>query len=482
MDFLVTADFQDPMLEAVGVAGYQWGSMLLETTALFQADGNTIVRTFAGAMRGVLPFDSDVEMRTALAILHELVHLKQDVGTGIGANDHLVLRDASLRLVSESRWLISRYNEPPYSKAAHEMLDELGDSPFTRQMRGDLAAVHASTIALRQLRGDTWLDAPTRRALLEAMGHQIPDGDLTRYSLRRLLESQAACSLYLHVSTSRASKIGNQIIEEQRHLWNPVLMDDSYFGGILDVARAIDAEISGQELSKGLLAYAAAVDWVVDFACAYPPPTLVASSEIDQALFDPVVRYLLALRVIVLMPFQETSLFMEAVAMRRWFDAEDIFAGYVPVSYPPLRETYESWVHELRPLAETSEWDAPLFQARIAMFEARLSHDQTGNLQLVFDSQVPIQVLVENAGIRGILWGKDLLDESMREALILRNTDRELLELFYGSGRYRCPYGRANICEDRLPECSAGISRFSQFPVEEQCLIRRQLQQVGYSI
>lgn len=474
--------FRDPVLESAGVAGYQWGSFLLETTALFQADGRTIVEAFAGAAGGTLPFDSAMQMRTALAILHELVHLKQDLGTGLGAHDHLVTRAASLRLLAESRWLITKYTNTPYHAVAEDMLKRFGPSPTWVQIREDLATLRTSTVGMRQLRGESWLVPATRHALSTALGAAIPDEDLLGYSLRGLLEGEAASGLYGQVATSRVSVVGKQLLEEYRTLWDPFDMGKEYYRTIIDVARAMGRDVDGSQLAKGLLVYTMLVEWAVDYACAYPPSSLLTQGQLDAHLFDPVVRFVLVLRAFALMPEAPAQSMLEALVSRRWAAVEQTVAEYVPIPYPTTTNIYKAWVGELQPLADGGEWDAPLLGLRLAMCKTRVAGGPMDALRLVFDSEVPIQLLVQNTGIRGILWGRHYYDDELKKALLLHNVDRELLGLFHGAGLYRCPYGRADLCDGRTPACSTGLVRVAQFPPEEQCGVRKNLMELGFAI
>jgi hypothetical protein len=466
------------------VAGYQWGSYILETTALFQADGQMITRAIAGAAAGTLPFESAMQMRTTLAVLHELVHLAQDVGTGIGAHDQVITRDPTSRIIDQGRWLITRHDDPPYRAVGERMLAQYTQRPWVIQLRSDLAILRDATVGLRQLRGKPWLMPGTRRVLDEMLGVQVPDEDLRLYSLRALLECQAASNVYRTVATSRVSDAGAMLLQqdEMKLLWMPELMGEEYYGPLLDIAQAFDRNIDEEGLAKGFLGYVLVLNWAVDLVCAYPPEGLACQLQIDGDLFNPVVRFILMLRAFTQMTDHHFQAIADALIQHEMSIAEEILANYMPVAYPTTQSVYEAWLQELQPLAASDEWDAPLFRMRMAMIKARLDGLPTGLPQAAM-SEVPIQTLVQNAGIRGILWGQDLIQEDMREALLLRNVDRELLNLIYeDEGRYRCPFGRAHVCPGRLPHCLSGLTRIDQFPSEDACEVRRYLHKLGYAI
>ena len=136
-----------------GIAAYTWGSLLLESSSLAPVNGASITRTLAAVSAGTLPADSPRDQRSAVSLLHQLIHLQQDLATGLGAWDHVTTREPYLRLATQSRWLVWPNHEPPYREVVEQSLRELGENAFTEQVRQDLVAISDSTIALRQLRG-----------------------------------------------------------------------------------------------------------------------------------------------------------------------------------------------------------------------------------------------------------------------------------------------------------------------------------------
>ncbi|OXM60475.1 hypothetical protein [Amycolatopsis vastitatis] len=474
--------FRDPTLEAVGVAGYRWGSFLLETTALFPVDGRGIVETFAGASALTLPFETDVRMRAAIALLHELVHLKQDLASGIGAHDHLVTRHAAPRLVEQSKWFFGKFDRQPYREAALRILADLDQASFTDQVRGDLAAVEDRTIGLRQLRGAAWRTPATSQVLTDMLGPNVELDNLSEHPLRRVLEAEAACETYLHVMRSKVSDIGVDLLHEREYLWNPILMGEDYSSGIISVALATDREVGSDQIRRGMRAYAALSSWIAEFAVAYPPPAILADWRLSRAYFDPVVRYLLALRALGDMSEPAYETLLEAVLDRRWDDFDDTLRAYMRVEYPSTRDIYTAWLDELEPLATGESWDAPLFALRTAMLRSRLSDTRETELGAVFTAQIPIQVIGTGTGLRGIMWGQQLYDDKLKRALLDWNVDRDLYELFYGSGMFRCIFARSQVCKSRQPRCATGMTLLSQLPPEEGCQVRRVLHELGYNI
>jgi hypothetical protein len=472
--------FHDPALESSGVASYQWGSFLLETTALFPTDGKSIAQIFSGPASGAWPFESGSEMRRALAVTHELVHLKQDLATGLGAHDHLVTREASLRLLAGTQWLITEYDDPPYRLAALSMLDNLGESPFTDRMRRDLAVLEQETVGLQQLRGASWITPQAHEALQDALGGSAPAGVLEMHSLRRILEGEAACLTWRHVDGADTSEVGAELLRDLRHLWQPGLMGEEYYTALAAVVTAIDSEMDNAALLEGFATYAVLTECIANIATAYPPPGILSEWNHSCHLFDPVVRFILSLRALVIMTPSDFQELLESLENFSRF--EEKIGQFIPVPYPASRDVYTEWMNELEPLASASGWDAPLFKMRSDMIRTRLENEQLGALASVFHSQTPIQVLVENVGLRGILWAQHFSDDKLMSAIMAWNMDRQLLDLFYGSGRYRCPYGRAAVCSARKPQCSSGYGRVTQLPPSEGCRVRQSLEDLGYAI
>jgi hypothetical protein len=468
---------------AAGIGAYRWGSLLLETSTLAPANGRVIARALAGASSGGLVAESEAFQRATIAVLHELVHLQQDLATGLGAWDHVVDREAYPRLVNQSRWFIFDDTQPPYREVVEKGLDDLGSSAFTNQVRGDLEAIRNRTVGLRQLTGGEWATPDVQAALQRRLSVGVED--VGPRSLRTMFEGEAAGITYLQIADSRFDDAGLEWIEQHRNLWHVVKMGGDYLRPVIDVATAwLNHQPSVNEIEEifeGITGFISLAAWVVDLASAYPPPSLLEEWPGDPAEFDPVLRYLLILRALNELDADRGERLLRAVVGGDWGGAEAIFRDGSSLPYPASAQIYERWLTELDPLLSSDNWDAPLFELRAAAMRARLDGLRPKGIEAIMTGTTPVQVLVQGIGMQGILHGKQLFDANVRGAMLARRSDMELFDLFQGNGRFRCPYGRANMCDARQERCLTGMTRVSSLPTIG-CQVRKELEELGYAI
>lgn len=467
---------------AAGIGAYRWGSLLLETSTLAPANGRVIAQALAGAVAGGLAAESEAHQRATIAVLHELVHLQQDLATGLGAWDHVVDREAYPRLVNQSRWFIFDGTQPPYRQVVEQGLDDLGSSAFTDQVREDLNAIRNRTVGLRQLTGGEWATPQVQAALRRCLGLGVED--VGPRSLRTMFEGEAAGITYLQIAHSRFDDAGLEWIEQHRNLWHVVKMGGDYLEPVIDVATVwLNHHPSANEIFDSITSFVSLAAWVVDLASAYPPPSLLEEWPGDPAEFDPVLRYLLILKALNKLDADRGERLLEAVVGGDWGGAETIFRDGSSLPYPSSAQIYERWLTELDPLLNSDNWDAPLFELRTAVMRARLDGLRPKGIEAMMIGTTPVQVLVQGIGMQGILHGKQLFDANIniRGAMLARRSDMELFDLFQGNGRFRCPYGRANICDAKQERCLTGMTRISSLPTTG-CQVREELKELGYAI
>lgn len=447
---------------AGGIGAYRWGSLLLETSTLAPASGKIIGDALTGASLGVLVTDSKAHQRATIAVLHELVHLQQDLATGLGAWDHVADRVAYQRLVVQSRWYITEYTEPPYAEVVKQMLDERGSSGVANQVRGDLDAIRNRTIGLRQLTGGDWATPEVAAVLQRVLNASVADAGVR--SLRTMFEGEAACVVDHHISRSRFGGAGLEWIEEHRNFWDVTQMGGDYVDSLIDVATVmLNHHPSAEEMIESMPSLLVLVPWVVDLASAYPPPSLLEEWQGDPAGFDPVLRYLLILRALNRLDVDRKQRLLAAVLAEHWNDAEAVLRDASELPYPSSAEIYERWLTVLNPLATSDDWDAPLFEMRTTALRARLEGVMPKGIGAMLADATPVWVMVTGIGFKGILQGKQILDASVVNAMLGRRAAMELFDLFHGNGRFRCPWGRANRCAARQEECSTGITLVGLF-------------------
>jgi sorbitol-specific phosphotransferase system component IIA len=95
-------------LHANGIAQYRWGSQMVSMLGSATANGQMVAEILTQVMVGTFRWTKPRDVGAAIAILHELIHLQQDVATGVGAWDHLQTRESIRQLVGQSRWFVNK--------------------------------------------------------------------------------------------------------------------------------------------------------------------------------------------------------------------------------------------------------------------------------------------------------------------------------------------------------------------------------------
>jgi hypothetical protein len=471
-------------LHAVDVARYRWGGLLLSLSGSATAEGGMVAEALADAHGDTFRWTKPRDVRAGLSLLHEFIHLQQDVATGLGAWDHLTTRHCILEAVNLARWLVFRTDDPPYRRLIAERLTNLG-GPALERMVEVLRAIEDDSVALRQLGGGRW-DTDAARAALERWEGVSPDQPLDDYSLRFLLEGEAASVVYDQVRGSLASDESWAELERYKTLWRMPTMQDVYRRTFGDVTLAF---VNGTPTPE---VFAAVFDqmvlftrWLIDITQSYPPPSMIATYGADSVMFDPVVRYAVLLRSLNRLSQDASDDVTRALVAGDVWTAESVLLGACPFPYPSSLEIYRAWLPTLEALSDEGDWDAPLFRLRRDAIGHRLETGRGKGLREFVDAKIPVQMIIEGLGIRGVLVGDQLTEEVRKpllSALAQRNVDLELHDLILADGTFACPYARIQVCDARQPVCSEGIDRLGRLPDTEACSIRNDLTSLGYWI
>src|SRR5688500_2340549 len=76
-------------LNSPSLAQYHWGTLFCRFSPNAPIARNTYIQILAYTAAGVAPWRTDDEFRVTAALLHEIVHLAQDLTTGIGHWDYM---------------------------------------------------------------------------------------------------------------------------------------------------------------------------------------------------------------------------------------------------------------------------------------------------------------------------------------------------------------------------------------------------------
>jgi hypothetical protein len=465
------------LLHAGSFASYPWGGLLLRASGSATANGSMIFQIAGQVSAGTFRWEQQRDVRVAIAIQHELVHLQQDLTTGIGAWDHLTTRDAYPLLTAQTRFYVSKHSQPPYMPAIALALKQ---TETASDVRAALDNIRHKTMALRQIREPKW---PTRQ-IADTLSRwmEMTPSELSRLdmSLREILEGEAAAHVHLLVRSSETTTTSAAQLDRDQDLWNVLAMAPIYHTAL---QRVLYAVANGPPDNIGSIqADLIYTSWILDLVQSYPPPAVLASYGSEADLFDPCARFALLLKATTLASEENMGAILEALFQGEPRSAEEILLRDCPFRYPTTMEIYESWLKVLTPLADADTWDAPLFKLRNDALQHRISTGRPKGVLEAIEARIPIQILVEGFGIIGIRHNEQLLDENwegLSTAIVSHQIDIELFHLFYDGLRFQCPLERAHICDARTHDCRR-IELFEQLPKRDECYVRRSLEQIGY--
>jgi hypothetical protein len=474
------------VLHADNVAHYHWGSQMISVLGSATIKGRMVVEILADAHAGTYRWTRPRDVRASLAITHELVHLQQDISTGIGAWDYLATRDTMPALVEAARWMVMKYTPSPYRPTIDTTLATL-DGAFAEGFRTYLNQVSRGTVGFRHLRPGSGMSPEERSELARWEGINPGDPSLKEYTLRKILEGEAACLTETVLTDGRMADSSREELDRYRGLWSVPKMSDEYSAAFLDTWRAftngedVDADIAPRLYDHVRLIAA----WMMDVAQSYPPADMLNVLGHPE-MFDPVVRHFVLLRSLNRMSLPKAQSMVEALIAGEMTEAERLLLEFSSYPYPTSSEIYSSWLDTLTASApDPAAWDYDLLLMRINSIQHRLENGSAKGIVALVDSQTSLQVMVEGLGIQGIIVGEHLLEDRRTRyysALAARMEDLELFDLLFEYGAFVCPLAVAHACEGRIPRCSSGHTRLDQLPSEDSCSVRRRLHEAGYYI
>lgn len=472
-------------LHAGHVAHYHWGSQLVSIAGNASANGRMVMEILADALAGSFRWEKPREVRAALAILHEFIHLQQDIATGIGAWDHLKTTHEMPALIDAARWAVGKDAEPPYRQYIEATLAVVSTSNFSRQMRDLLRRVEEQTVVFRNLKAGQGFSPAARAALqrFEGIAPEAFDTDPIEFSMRHILETEAACRVDDLIRSSRVSDTSRDELGRYGSLWSIERMPDVYHRPFFDVYRAVS---NGDDTAFSAQAHTVMMrltPWVLDLVQSYPPPQIIESLGDDAVMFDPVVRYIAALRSLNRMTGEDFVQMMSALVEWDYHAAEDILLKWCSYPYLASRDIYESWKSVLDDHIEAGDWDATLLRMRRDAIGGRLTSGSGKGILEIANGRTSLFMLIEGFGVRGLATGELFLPEERGphyRALAQRFRDLELFDLFFSGGEYACILGRSEVCRGRTPSCSSGLRSLRDLPSKNVCTIRQELHDVGF--
>lgn len=469
-------------LNSPALARYHWGTLFCQFSHTAPIGRKTFVETAAALMAGVAPWNDEEGFRSTAALLHELVHLGQDLTTGLGHADYRARRISNSSLLR-------------YAPIAIELDGAGARPPYRQQGAPRLAAGERDPIvasAHDALRYYPYEMMPQRRraavrALLDReFGAAIEDDTLFDLSTQSLLETDAAHQVLVSLKNLGMDDAQWDIFDRNRRVVDPEVLGNEYWGPRILLAQIIvhHTEMSEENLLRIL---PVVFGIFVDSALAYPPPELIADCGLTADDFDPSVKFGRLLKAFQALIGDVIDGFWNALAEHDYTRAEDILLQQIAAPYPPAEEVYGAWLAELALLGPERDATIPALRAGSCAYRLDNGPLQAGRgVELLFDLQAPVYYLHDEQGFAKTDWGDRVIDPDKSNALTLEMVDdfmlTELAEFLYRTGEFRCPHAQAGICDAVEDACGAGYVHPTQLPDHPDCRARRVLRDCGLDL
>ena len=444
-----------------------------------------MMQAIVGVLAGNLASTSTLAQRGQLVLLHEIVHLQQDLSTGLGAWDHVMTRDAMHRLAFQAKWFVNRHTPFPYGDRLAHAIGELKPSNFKAQMLADLADVKERTVGRRLLKRREWWEAPgMSAALIEADVPNIPSA-LAEFSLRSMFETEAAGLVWSTITAAHFDEESSAWLDQHRTLWHLDDLHEDYTAPIVRMADVLSdpgEELTNAFFNKWMPLLIRLTAFLVDWASRLSSPRTTAGSIERGALQSSASVCGRTGRSAENGSYPLSLSFTSALLNSQPMEAQRILGEWTSVSYLSSGEIYGAWIDRLTPLAESDEVDAPLFEARCHAMQARLRQESSKGILGIPESGSMVQVLVDGQGLRGLMTGFLLLKSvKVMHALLTRQQHLALYEWLFEDRPFRRPWGRASVCDSVLDRCRDGLPAITDLPTQG-CQIRDDLERAGYIV
>lgn len=446
------------------VAFYEWGTYSVNLAPSVGHGKDTIPWILVGLSDRRAFWWNDSDFKRGVAILHECVHCLQDLTTGVGLWDFMLRMDSAAGILRE--WRKASYSVPfgaPVPTGERPSYGQWLDSGFVPQ------SVEASRRRL------AYLNERSTAAL------QISLEETDAFSIARLLEAEAVVQVHLILARLAMSDHQHRIMFEQRSLWSAPDMAELYQGVYHDVidllrgwARAdgIDLDGNGARLALTLTAM------LIEISLAHPSPDFAAQSKLDIRDYDPGLKFVMLLAALAGLPLAEHNAVMTSIGDWNLAEAERLLLARCAIPYPHSLTIYADWIDRL----EQRDGDDRRIGLRLRALRQRLAQ-KSG---VIFKSPdtfflfgLPL-IIVSDGGFRLTSTNPEYTLGDTRFELIADIAREQAVTRLFSSAiegaPFVCSHAEFGICSARTRHCREGISSAGDFPADDQCAVRRMLE------
>jgi len=480
-------------LHAGEIGTYDWGSLLIRFASLAKVLPGTAAELMAGAVVGNATWKTGAELRGYIAFLHEFIHYIQDMYTSLGHWDYLVRREYTPIMLDHARYF-SWVSGPglPYPSAKLKAKASPEISKHVKGFETDLSQMHnkltyipvgdvsdkRSELILKYMRS---LETPV----------PLSSGDEEPYTIKSLLEAEAAAMVYIQLRGLKMSDEQWEIAKDHLSLYTPGAMSEMYSGTIRSVLQVLeykfDTNVDEDSTWSDFISRFTMLltVFLVDLACAYPSPDQLKSDK-SREEYEPGIRFMRLLRAFQILVGKKTiNDFIKAIHNEKYEKAESYLLQDCEFPYPRAIDIYKKWFVYYDKMEIPSE--NPVLSFRKNCLKQRVKNYDYFVFKTPFllTERTHLYWITPN-GIESLGSSADYFDLDIKRRyfgeFLAQNKDWALVNFFLGSGKFVCPLAEARLCDAATPTCLSGIQKPEQFPPAPGCVVRRGLEDAEFSL
>ncbi|MCY1058933.1 hypothetical protein [Nannocystis sp. SCPEA4] len=451
------------------LATYRWGSLVIRISQLQPADDDSLLRIITGLGGGFATWRTPGEFRLTVALIHESVHLLQDLTTGVGHFDSVLRHNINNDLLRRCADLsTSQHLFPSNDPELHRMRENY----LTRARYVRTAVPHREEAIRRHVASNT--------------DYSEENIDISPLLIESVVEAEAALATYLALSFElKMSSEQREIAISERALFDILEMPNVYRDLFIHFADIFVDRASWANTARAqIFALGHVFLQLIDWALAHPSPRLMFSAELSE----PGIRLRQLITAVRALSEEDTRRFILALSNSSLdvHGAEMLLKKHIDGFYMESQFIYRDWEDALRAIQEATGKDNEIVEARLHATRWRLTGRRRFALKLPMlaaECGFPLHYLTPK-GVRGF----KLIPDHTRirrfwQDWLNDNSDIAWSDCFLKTGVFRCPHVDFSVCSAATADCRKGIRSLHILPDESVCEQRRTLRQwFGFSL
>ncbi len=217
---------------------------------------------------------------------------------------------------------------------------------------------------------------------------------------------------------------------------------------------------------------------LLEISLAHPSPEFIGPSGLDARDYDPGLKFLLLLAALADLPLPEHDAMLHAIGEGNLQEAETLLLARCAIPYAHSRAIYADWIVQL----ERRQGDDRRVDLRLRALKQRLAQASgliSKSVVTFFEFGLPL-IVVSDGHFRLTSMNPDYILGQTRFELIADIAREQAVTRLFSSAiegvPFVCSHAEYGICPAQTSQCRHGIAHANEFPMDDQCAVRRMLE------